>query len=290
MKEITFRGRVVKNGQIGGGFGVATANLKLEEIPRLEEGVYLAKVERNGELWHALLHFGSRKTFGLEFSVEVHLLDFTGDLYDQELVVHILQLLRPIKKFQNADALFTQIETDIMIAKKMFLRMEIKQRWEQTTIQEKNELVERAIEMLQRYEPLKTAKRIGIYAPDKRYEINFVQKFCSKNKDREFFFPKIGEQDLTFIKSAYKDLKPGKWGILQPEGQREDPTTFDLFFVPSLGLDHQGHRLGRGGGYYDALLAKYPNMPTISIVPGFAYQNAIPVQDHDQKIDMAVAV
>lgn len=56
---------------------------------------------------------------GIDSSFEVHLFDFEGDLYDQELKVELVSYIRPERKFESIDALITQIGEDAETAKKI---------------------------------------------------------------------------------------------------------------------------------------------------------------------------
>ena len=69
---------------------------------------------------------GRRPTFVQEEkkdTVEVHLLDFAGELYGQEIQVHLVQRLREEKKFPNPQALKSQITKDISQARKWISNM-----------------------------------------------------------------------------------------------------------------------------------------------------------------------
>ena len=86
-----FRGTVIEGYQVGNPFGIATANLEVEKDLDLKEGVYFVEVtvgfdptnKTSSEIdkYGGLLHIGQRKTFGSEFSIEVHILNFDQDLY-----------------------------------------------------------------------------------------------------------------------------------------------------------------------------------------------------------------
>jgi len=60
-----------------------------------------------------VMSIGPRPTVNLGDSVEVHLLDYSGDLYGKHLRVHLVQRLRGIEKFANVEALQTQIKADV---------------------------------------------------------------------------------------------------------------------------------------------------------------------------------
>jgi len=63
------------------------------------------------------MNIGMRPTVnGDKRSVEVHLFDWQGDLYDQELSVNLIKFIRPEKKFDSLDALKAQIKSDCQTA------------------------------------------------------------------------------------------------------------------------------------------------------------------------------
>lgn len=68
------------------------------------------------------------------------------------------------------------------------------------------------------------------------------------------------------------------------------PGGLDLIFLPGLGFDRQGHRLGRGGGYYDAYLKRcvqHPHGKPYTMALAFREQIClqVPVDEHDVKVD-----
>ena len=115
-------GRVEHGEQRGRTIGFPTANIRLADYLHPALGVYatLAMVERDGERsWHpAVANIGIRPTFGINSPlVEVHLLDFTGDLYGCHLRVSLVEYLRPEQKFSGLQALKQQISQDAETAR-----------------------------------------------------------------------------------------------------------------------------------------------------------------------------
>lgn len=111
-------GRVVRGAQRGQQLGFPTANLAdvAEALP--PHGVYACLVDRLDEqgrpraLARGVMNLGVRPTLASGFSVEVHLAEFSGDLYGATLRVHLLQKLRDERKFEGLDALKQQIALD----------------------------------------------------------------------------------------------------------------------------------------------------------------------------------
>lgn len=115
-------GSVIRGEGRGRGLGFPTANLKIdEELVAPEEGVFIAAVRLKGEFRQGLLYIGRRPTFAGEGrSFEVYILDFSGELYHEELEVHLLKRLRGDLKFADPEALRRRIERDVRAAREFF--------------------------------------------------------------------------------------------------------------------------------------------------------------------------
>ncbi len=116
------QGTIIIGNQRGQKIGFPTANMNLGSylIPRL--GVFFAKTTIDKKVLYGLVNIGNRPTFTNENRtiLEMHIFDFTNDdLYGKELIIEILDFIRPEKKFKNADQLKSQIKQDIAIAKNM---------------------------------------------------------------------------------------------------------------------------------------------------------------------------
>ncbi len=105
----------------GRAIGVPTANLALiphQALPA--RGVYAVLAEVDGEDRPAVANIGVRPTFGgTETVLEVHLLDFDGDLYGHELCVTFVARIRDERRFDGADELIAQISADIGVARSL---------------------------------------------------------------------------------------------------------------------------------------------------------------------------
>jgi riboflavin kinase/FMN adenylyltransferase len=112
---------VVGGERRGRTLGYPTANLRLadgDELPAF--GVYAGRV---GERL-AAVSVGVRPTFGtqLEPLVEVHILDFDGDLYGRSLTVELVEYLRPELAFDSVGALRDQIAADVAATRERLAR------------------------------------------------------------------------------------------------------------------------------------------------------------------------
>jgi len=120
VSPIRFSG-VVECGQgRGRELGFPTANLKVDSSAlSLERGVYVGQVIwEGGASYDALINFGLRPTFAEEeMSLELHVLDFSGDLYGKTIDVTILTRLRDERRFNGREELIQQIKSDVKQAR-----------------------------------------------------------------------------------------------------------------------------------------------------------------------------
>jgi len=123
-----------------------------------------------------------------------------------------------------------------------------------------------------------------------------LQALFSKVPSRKLLLPRIlnsaGEMEFAIVENLAEDLESGAFGILGP---KPDLTPFGgsgnlTIFVPGLAFGPNGERVGRGKGYYDRILAKFPDALRVGIC--FDVQlfrpEEIPQQKHDQAMDYIV--
>jgi 5-formyltetrahydrofolate cyclo-ligase len=86
-------------------------------------------------------------------------------------------------------------------------------------------------------------------------------------------------------------LAPGPRGLLEPAESRRGLaaiTSADVVVVPALAVDHEGRRLGRGGGSYDRALARVgPSILTVALLYQGELLGEVPVSEHDQPVRAA---
>lgn len=109
-------GRVESGRRLGRTIGFPTANIALGECLRPAVGVYAVEArldEAGAPLWHGVANFGRRPTIdGTSLWLEVHLFDWSGDLYGRHLRVGLREYLRGERKFDGLAALTAQIAED----------------------------------------------------------------------------------------------------------------------------------------------------------------------------------
>lgn len=116
-------GRVVHGDKLGRQLGFATANIRMKHDRPPLLGVFAVEVSGFGDsLMKGVANLGFRPSANqvVRPILEVHLFDFTGDLYGAHLNVRFLHKLRDEMKFPNFDALKAQIAADVGAAKNYF--------------------------------------------------------------------------------------------------------------------------------------------------------------------------
>ncbi|ABA89390.1 riboflavin kinase and FAD synthetase [Syntrophotalea carbinolica DSM 2380] len=130
-RHYTFEGRVVHGFGRGSKLGFPTANLKTDKELMPCPGVYAVKVKRGGVLIDGVLNLGQNPTFCAAGSfIEVHLLDFEGDLYGEKLRVYFVERLRDEKCFDGPESLMDAIREDIRRARALLPCEKIVKYWE----------------------------------------------------------------------------------------------------------------------------------------------------------------
>lgn len=122
-REYEVEGIVARGDGRGAGIGFPTANVAgiVQLLP--PPGVYACRAVAGGAVRRAVANYGTKPTFGPDGKpvLEVHLLDFSGDLYRQPIAVGAFRHLRDERKFDSVDALKAQIAADADAARKLEL-------------------------------------------------------------------------------------------------------------------------------------------------------------------------
>jgi riboflavin kinase/FMN adenylyltransferase len=114
------RGTVVHGARRGNKLGFPTANIERIDTLLPGEGIYAGGVRLGGRRHAAALSIGPNPTFHEQApKVEVHVLDFDGDLYDWPIEVDFLARLRDIKRFDSAEELARQVADDVAHARRI---------------------------------------------------------------------------------------------------------------------------------------------------------------------------
>lgn len=153
------------------------------------------------------------------------------------------------------------------------------------------ELLEKSAGILAKVEALpefRQARTVAAYwsLPDEVHTHNFIEKWCGRKR---ILLPVMcGDTELEL-----REYRPGcamteaAFRIREPEGAVFPPEEVDLFLVPGMAFDRRNHRLGRGKGYYDRLLAGTAGMK-VGLCFDFQFFDEIPSGPHDVPMDRVI--
>ena len=113
-------GKVEKGRQVGKKIGFPTCNIDIKDYVLAKPGVYAVRVYKKNSKSpiKGIANLGYRPTFNQKkLLLEVHLFNFSGNLYNKYLSVEFLRFIREEKKFKNTEQLRKQIKSDLLIAK-----------------------------------------------------------------------------------------------------------------------------------------------------------------------------
>ena len=115
------RGKVIHGKRNGHKLGYPTANIRLDdEILCPRTGVYIGFVKYADKIYKAMCNIGNNPTIAIDNGItyEVHIIDFDGDIYDQEITVYLKKRIRDDKRFDSLDELKEQLAKDKEIAER----------------------------------------------------------------------------------------------------------------------------------------------------------------------------
>ena len=103
-------------------------------------------------------------------------------------------------------------------------------------------------------------------------------------------FPKVLGDEMEFFKvNSLEDLEPGAFRIMEPKAHCEQVDWPEaVIMVPGIAFTRDGKRLGKGGGYYDKYLDRYPGHKTVAFAYGFQMVSELPSELHDQSVDYVI--
>lgn len=114
--QFSYKGKVISGERIGREIGYRTANLDVANEYRLikSAGVYASYVDYEDKEYKAMTYIGKKPTVTNNDTenIEVHILDFDGDLYDKELKIRFVAKIRDEQRFDDLESLRTQIKID----------------------------------------------------------------------------------------------------------------------------------------------------------------------------------
>ena len=120
-RKWSIEGIVQRGRKVGKKIGFPTCNMDIKDYILAKPGVYAVKVlkKNNSKYIKGIANLGYRPTFNqTKILLEVHLFNFSGNLYNKYLSVEFLKFIRKEKKFKNVNQLRVQIKKDLDTAKK----------------------------------------------------------------------------------------------------------------------------------------------------------------------------
>lgn len=119
------RGRIVSGYKVGRTIGFPTANIEVDSPYKLlpKVGVYAVWVELLGKRYKGMLYIGKRPTLqnGDNLTIEVNILGFSGNAYNDEITVSFVYAVREDKTFESVEALREQLERDRQTVDKLLV-------------------------------------------------------------------------------------------------------------------------------------------------------------------------
>ena len=133
------------------------------------------------------------------------------------------------------------------------------------------------------------AEKVMLYAslPDEVQTLDFIETWRHR---KTIILPTVVGDDIIPVELAENvTFAEGDFHIPEPQNH---PYTgdFNLIVVPGMAFDSNGHRLGRGRGYYDRFLAQHPDVHTIGLCFDFQLLPEIPSEPHDRNIDEIISL
>lgn len=114
--QFAYIGKVVGGKKIGREIGFPTANLEVNKEFRLIEtpGVYATYIDFDGKSYKSMTYIGTKPTINNDRveSIEVHVFDFEGDLYDKTVKIRFVKRIRDERIFENLEVMRRQLEID----------------------------------------------------------------------------------------------------------------------------------------------------------------------------------
>jgi 5-formyltetrahydrofolate cyclo-ligase len=175
--------------------------------------------------------------------------------------------------------------------RKRSLRRELRRRLRAVAPGEAAEASRRAAAHLAASRELAGARRVILYAalPD---ELPSRPLFdAAAGAGRPVLLPRPGPHAVLEVArfARWEDLRPGRYGVLEPPAAQPGLplAAGDLVLVPGLAFDRAGHRLGRGGGWWDRTLGAARGARLTAVGVGFAFQvlHAVPHGPGDAALD-----
>lgn len=155
------------------------------------------------------------------------------------------------------------------------------------THRERQQAAERVWQLLESTAAFMVADRILLYhsLDDELDTRAFLAKWHGR---KHFFLPRVNGVNLDLLPFHPDSLQQGAYRIMEPEGAATVPLEeMELIIVPGVAYDTAGHRVGRGKGFYDRLLAD-SRATKIGVGYDFQVVDDIDCEPHDVPVDIVI--
>lgn len=131
------------------------------------------------------------------------------------------------------------------------------------------------------------AKTVLLYYPIQN-EVNVLPLVKKYKHEKTLLFPVSHRRGMTVHPYAGNEhMHRGKFGIPEPTTPAYEGE-IDLVIVPAVAFDAKGHRLGRGGGYYDRFIKKLTHTVLVGVGYDFQLVDEVPAARHDQRVHRVI--
>lgn len=166
------------------------------------------------------------------------------------------------------------------------IRIRQKQERESLTCKQAQKLSEEICQKISRQTIFLQAETLCFYYPLGK-EVNLLplaQKALDAGKKAAF--PRVEGKNMEFYEIAsLEDFQEGSFHVMEPVGGKLLAGQNALVFVPGLGFDAKGNRIGYGGGYYDRYLARHPQYMKIGTAYAIQLVKELETEVHDISMD-----
>lgn len=174
--------------------------------------------------------------------------------------------------------------------RKAELRQLIRERKRQFSPQQLEELSLAAVSCLMKQPRIQQAKTVMLYhpLPDEVSTLPLLEQW----NDKTLLLPRVIDDEHMELRrySTPADLQKGAFGIMEPCGEPfSDYDLIDVAVIPGMAFDTDGHRLGRGRGYYDRFLSRVPFIYKIGLCFGFQLVGEVPTDENDIRMDLIIS-
>lgn len=175
------------------------------------------------------------------------------------------------------------------------IREQAKKYYQNQSIGERAQLMQAMVKQVTALDVWKKADQIALtLAQNNELPTQLLIQTALLQK-KSVYLPKVApNHQLSFIRiDESTEYEMHRFGMLEPVGDvLSNVAELELVIVPGLAFSSDGHRVGFGGGYYDRLLAKYPEMETIGLVSRsfFSETTTWETNEFDQPVKQVVVL